>query len=90
MLGDDSRGEEGGRGDRSCRALLVLVISATESQRWVLNRGVTRYDTFLKDHHVHCAEWIGEGTQSWLTQKFTLKNTMIECCQIEKNVSESK
>lgn len=32
MLGDDSRDEEGGRGDRSCRALLILVLSATESQ----------------------------------------------------------
>lgn len=32
MLGDESRDEERGRGDRSCRALLVLVLSATESQ----------------------------------------------------------
>lgn len=53
-----------------------------------------RANIFLRDHHVHCEEWIGEEMDTWkFTQKIEIhikKNTMAECYQIEKNVSELK
>lgn len=34
--------------------------------------GATEADIFLKDHHVHCEEWIGEEIDSWNSWKIEI------------------